>query len=83
MIFDLILVFKIIHGFICLNLDDFYSFASNNRSSRGHPFRLYIPINRNNTCHFNFSSRVILVWNSLPDILVFSTKPHFVQEGIN
>ena len=44
MIFDLILVFKIIHGFSCLNFDDFFSFANNNRSSRGHPFRLYIPI---------------------------------------
>ena len=63
MIFDSILVFKIIHGFSCLNFDDFFSFANNNRSSRGHPFRLYIPINKNNTCHFFFSSRVILVWN--------------------
>ena len=75
MIFDLILVFKIIHGFTCLNFDDFFSFANNNRSSRGHPFRLYIPINKNNTCHFFFSSRVILVWNSLPDILVSAPNP--------
>ena len=42
---DLILVFKIIHGFSCLNFDDFFSFANNNRSSRGHPFRLYIDQN--------------------------------------
>ena len=62
MIFDSILVFKVIHGFSCSNFDDFFSFANNN------PFRLYIPINRNNTCHFSFSFRVILVWNSLPDL---------------
>ena len=75
MIFDLILVFKIIHGFSCLHFDDFFSFANNNRSSRGHSFRLYIPINKNNTCHFFFSSRVILVWNSLPEIIVSSPNP--------
>ena len=49
MIFDLILVLKIIHGFSWLHFDDFFSFANNNRSSRGHPFRLHIPINKSYT----------------------------------
>ena len=37
LIFDLVLVFKIIHGFSCLNFTDFFSFADNNNSSRGLP----------------------------------------------
>ena len=55
LIFDLVLVFKIIHGFSCLNFTDFFSFANNNNSSHGHPYRLCIPLNKNNTRNFFFS----------------------------
>ena len=61
LIFDLVLVFIIIHGFSCLNFTDFCSFANNNNSSRGHPYRLCIPLNKNNTPNFLYSSRVVSV----------------------
>ena len=76
LIFDLVLVFKIIHGFSSLNFTDFFSFANNNNySSRGHPHRLCIPLNKNNTRNFFFSSRVVPAWNSLPASTVAAPNP--------
>ena len=75
LIFDLVLVFKIIHGISCLNFTDFFSFANNNNSSRGHPYRLCIPLNKNNTRNFFFSSRVVPAWNSLPASTVAAPNP--------
>ena len=68
-------VFKIIHGISCLNFTDFFSFANNNNSSRGHPYRLCIPLNKNNTRNFFFSSRVVPAWNSLPASTVAAPNP--------
>ena len=75
LIFDLVLVFKIIHGFSCLNFTDFFSFANNNKSSRGHSYRLCIPLNKSNTRNFFFSSRVVPAWNSLPASTVAAPNP--------
>ena len=75
LIFDLVLVFKIVHGYSCLNFADFFSFSNTNRSPRGHHYRLYVPLNKINTRKFFFSSRVIPAWNSLPLSLV--TSPNF------
>ena len=44
---DLLLCFKIIHGLIVLNFDDFFKFSPNS-ALRGHPFKLTVPISRCN-----------------------------------
>ena len=66
---DLIYCYKIIHGLTCLLVDDFFV-LSNVNYTRGHSFKLMVPVSRIN-CRLNFFSvRVINVWNSLPDNVV-------------
>ena len=85
LIFDLVLVFKIIHGFSCLNFTDFFSFANNNNSSRGHPYRLCIPLNKNNTRAISFSLHVLFLHGilSLPARLQpriqYLSKKHYLN----
>ena len=72
LITDLTTVFNIVHGFTSLCFDDFFSFTSN-PSSRGHSLRLSVPLVKNNTRKFFFSTRVINSWNSHPDRIVTSS----------
>ena len=61
---DLKMYYKIIHGLISLDKNLFFSF-SNNLYTRGHNFRLTLPIG---SCKFmnSFSNRVVNIWNLLP-----------------
>ena len=60
---DLLMCYKIIHGHIALNFDDFFSFSSN--PTRGHPFRLIVPVVRCYRSKYAFASRGVPVWNHL------------------
>jgi len=74
---DLVLCFNIVHGLIALPFDDFFK-MHNYSSTRGHSFKLIIPPSKTNRSKFFFSSRVIPVWNSLPQELVsVTTSSHF------
>ena len=55
-IYDLTLCFKIVHGTSAIKLLDIF-FRPNSQNLRGHPFRLAIPISKNNV------SRVILIFS--------------------
>ena len=65
---DLLMCYKIIHGHIAQNFDDFFSFSSN--PTRGHPFKLTIPVVKCNRSKYAFASRVVPVWNHLPASVV-------------
>ena len=66
---DLIYCYKIIHGLTCLLVDDFFV-LSNVNNTRGHSFKLTVPVSRIN-CRLNFFSvRVVNIWNKLPDHVV-------------
>ena len=71
-IFDLILVYKIIHGLIKLNFHDFFQFNQNN--TRGHNFKLCVEYSRLNSRKFFFTNRVIKIWNDLESHEVNSTS---------
>jgi hypothetical protein len=69
-IFDLILIFKIIHGLSDMNFHDFFVYISNPYSLRGNSIKIKTKI------HFNkdilqirncFFSRAAKYWNLLPD----------------
>ena len=62
-IFDLILVYRIIHGLIKLNFHDFFQFNQNN--TRGHNLKLCVEYSRLNSRKFFFTNRVIKIWNDL------------------
>ena len=69
LICDLILCFKIVRGFSSIKSNDMFT-PSRNLSSRGHPFRLEIPLSKCKTRDHFFACRVVRVWNSLPASVV-------------
>jgi len=69
LIADLTLCYKIVHGLIDLDFDEFFKF-SNISTHRGHKFKLAVPVAKCNRTKYFFSSRVVPTWNSLPDDVV-------------
>ena len=66
---DLIMVYKILNGAICVKLDNCLS-LSNVRSTRGNVFKLNKYHVKLNIRKFFFGSRIINVWNYLPNEVV-------------
>ena len=71
---DLLLCYKIIHGLVALNFDDFFFVFSPNSALRGHSLKLVVPISKCNKAKYFFSSRIVGVWNSLPDDVVAASS---------
>ena len=67
--FDLITVFKIVHGLINVPFDHFFRYAIDTRS-RGHKFKLYTNFCYSLARSTFFSQRVIPIWKSLPADIV-------------
>ena len=53
----------------CIDKDDFFE-MNPNTSTRGHPFRIQVPLAKLNARSFFFCNRVVQVWNSLPSSVV-------------
>ena len=68
---DLLRCYKIIHGLVALNFDEFFSFSPNT-TLRGHPYKLTVPLNKCNRSKYFLSSRIVPIWNSLPVAFVMS-----------
>ena len=79
--FDLVACFNIVHNHICLDSSDFFIFSPNNRS-RGHPFRLIVPLVKSNIKKHFFSCRVVHPWNHLPSTLVTNPSPIFFKSKL-
>ena len=62
--FDLIMVYKILHGLVCVDKSIFEYCTSVNL--RGHNCRLARPVTSINCRFHSFASRVVNPWNSLP-----------------
>jgi hypothetical protein len=67
--FDLVNVFKIIHGIIPVDREKY--FMPGNVTTRGHDYKLFVPHQRVNATKFSFAVRVISKWNAL--------SPHVVN----
>ena len=77
LIADLIQTYKIIHNLSSLKFKDFFNFPTCN-STRGHPYRLAVPVALVNIRKHFFSSRVVPVWNFLPrDVVLAHTLASF------
>jgi len=68
--FDLVNVFKIIHGLIPVEMENY--FMPGNVTTRGHDYKLFVPHQRVNAMKFSFAVRVISKWNALPPHVVNS-----------
>ena len=61
---DLILLFKIVHGLVHCNQEEFITFSS--APTRGHPLKLMVQHSRLEVRKNYFVNRTIPIWNSLP-----------------
>jgi hypothetical protein len=68
---DLTMCFNIIKGNNCLNNSEFFT-LNQNKSLRGHQFKLSVPNTKLNTRRSFFSERIVSPWNSLPSDIVSS-----------
>jgi len=68
--FDVVMCFKIVHGFVDIEFSDFFNYA--NTITRGHSKRLFVESTRVNPRKFFFCNRVTHVWNSLSESAVNS-----------
>jgi ribonucleases P/MRP protein subunit RPP40 len=65
---DLILTYKILFGLIDLDPNNFFSLQpEHNINTRGHAFRLSVPDSNSDVRRHYFSTRIVTVWNKLPE----------------
>jgi len=62
---DLLTLFKIINGFIDVDVSQFFELFTYSQT-RGHNFKLVKPVNNNNARAFSFACRRVDCWNALP-----------------
>ena len=91
LLLDLTCVYKIIHGYIDVDANYFFSLNSDHRT-RGHNFKFIFHHSRLDTRQHWFSSRVVAFWNELPMSCVNATSvgsfklsvlQHFKTLGVN
>ena len=66
---NLINCFKIINGLTCLSANEFLE-LSKNSVTRGHSFKIVVPVSRVNCRQHFFAVRIINVWNKLSNDIV-------------
>jgi len=74
---DLIMCYKITFGIVKLCFEDFFQFSPNS-TTRGHPYKLFVPRCATNVRKHFFSCRVVEPWNNLPcNVADFSSLNNF------
>ena len=81
--FDLCMYYKIINGLVKINKDDFFNFVINPHFTRGHGFKLVMPVIKNNTLCNMFACRCIKIWNELPSCVVDAPSLFVFKKQIN
>ena len=81
--YDVILVYKIIHGLIDLNFSDFFSFSSSPYNLRRHSYSLKMSKFNTDVRKSFFSNRIIKLWNSLPDSVVNSPSIYIFRKRLD
>ena len=77
---DVTMVYKIIHGFVDLPFENLFKFYESPYNTRRHKYSLKLPMHNCQVYKYSFATRVVLVWNNLPENLVsISTLPVFIR----
>jgi len=79
---DLIMTFKIIHGLIKLDFQDFFEFNLR-RNLRGHSQKLIIPKFHKNCLKYDFCSRTAPMWNMLTEDQINSSTLECFRRRLN
>ena len=82
LIIDLVTCYNIIHNNIIITRNNFFTFSTST-NLRGHPFRLSIPIIKNNTHRNFFSVLTIKIWNALPTEIVTANNNNIFKTRLN
>ena len=82
LIIDRVTCYHIIHNNIIITRNNFFTFSTST-TLRGHPFKLSIPIIKNNTHRNFFSVRIIKAWNALPTEIVTAKNTNIFQTRLN
>ena len=70
--YDLVMLYKIIHGYCCTSLRDCIHFAPNMHNTRGHSLKLNVMSTRTNVLKYYFINCNVPLWNALPETTVTS-----------
>jgi len=73
---DLIMCYKIIFGLVHLRMEDFFQFSPVN-TTRGHPYKLFVPQCTLDVRKHFFAVRVVKTWNNLPGNTAFGSLNQF------
>ena len=77
---DLVYCYKIVFGLVKLNLSDYFDFSVG--PTRGHLYKLY-KYRCDSVRAGLFANRVVNVWNSLPESVVFTSLSAFKRSSRN
>jgi hypothetical protein len=80
--FDLIMCYKVMHNFVDIDISDLFCLHSDDRN-RGHNICLVKPACDLDVRKYCFSSRVIDLWNNLPQQVVNLTTVNSFQSALN
>ena len=69
---DLILLYKIIHKLVDIPFDKYFTYSPS--TTRGHPYKLFVPFSRVNCHKYHFFNRIVNIWNCVPEDIVILTK---------
>ena len=80
-IFDLTLMFKIVHRLIDIDPNQLFTFNSN--TTRGHCYKINVQYSRINARKYFFINRIIPIWNALDPQIVISNSLYTFKKEIN
>ena len=79
-VFDLLLVYKIIHRLVDLEFDSLFRYNSNN--TRGHECKLAVNYSRLNCRKFSFANRIVNISNSLDPFIVNAESLNILKSRV-
>ena len=78
---DMIMVYKIIHGYMDIKISDMFTMNTNSKT-RGHHLKLIVPKTaKTEIRRESFSQRTIIPWNNLPDNVTASKNVEEFKRG--
>ena len=81
LIADLSSCYKITHGLICLDFQEFSTFSCN-ATNKGHIYKLTVLIAKCNRTNYFYSARVASAWNSFPGDIVSAPNLLSFKKGL-
>ena len=81
--FDLIMYYKILHGYVNVDYRSFFTLNQNVKNTRTNGLMLCKPLTKSKHPSNTFSIRCINCWNSLPIEIVKANNINVFKNGLN